>query len=239
MRIPDQARCRHVDLRGVVRDGVGAGTFYVLTDRISPPSSPSAASLARRRSSNISWLATISATRLWTNWSSKVTRSRKHPSRYAPASTACSSYLREMGALDYRLGSLEPLITLRDHGVGPAYVRELAELGHKGLSAEQLRQARDHGVAPGLCQRMRDAGFSALTIEQLINAWDHGISGDDARELGAVGLGKLPLEQLIRARDHGVGADYARAMRELGHRVSLDDLIRARDHGVDMSSRAP
>ena len=77
---------------GVVRGGVGAGHVHVLTgSRISPPSSPSAASLARRRSSNISWLATTSGTRLWTNWSSKVTRSPRHPSWYAPASMACSS----------------------------------------------------------------------------------------------------------------------------------------------------
>ncbi len=46
-----------------------------------------------------------------------------------------ATYLHDMGALGYRLGSLDPLITLRDHGITPDYVRELADLGYKGLSA--------------------------------------------------------------------------------------------------------
>ena len=61
-----------------------------------------------------------------------------------------------MGALGYRLGSLDPLITLRDHGVTPSYVRELAELGYKNLPAEDIRKARDHGISPE-CVRRRCA----------------------------------------------------------------------------------
>jgi beta-lactamase regulating signal transducer with metallopeptidase domain len=219
---------------GVVRGGVGAGTFTFSPD----PNFP--AELAKRGFARPTSLEQYQLARHDIGYAfvdelvkqgyakpqtSELVRAGQHGVQL--------TYLREMGALGYRLGSLEPLITLRDHGVGPQYVRELAELGHKGLSADQLRQARDHGVAADYVRGMRDAGFSALTIEQLINARDHGVSGDDARELGALGFGKLPLEQLIRARDHGVAADYARGMRELGHRVPLDDLIRARDHGVD------
>lgn len=144
------------------------------------------------------------------------------------------AYLREMGELGYRLGSLPPLIELRDHGVTPRYVRALAELGFKGLSAEEIRKARDHGVSPEFARAMRDAGYGSHPMADLIRARDHGVSPEFVRELGDAGHRKLALDQLIRVRDHGVSPEYVRELAKLGHTLTIDELIRARDHGVGL-----
>ena len=57
-------------------------------------------------------------------------------------------YLREMGQLGYRAGTLEALVEMRDHGVTPFYITGLAEQGLARLSADDLVRARDHGVMP-------------------------------------------------------------------------------------------
>jgi beta-lactamase regulating signal transducer with metallopeptidase domain len=143
-----------------------------------------------------------------------------------------TTYVREMGALGYKLGSLDPLIELRDHGVTPDYVRALADLGYKGLSHDDVRLARDHGVNEEYVRAMRDAGYGSLPLPALVNARDHGITADYVRELSEAGYRKLPLDQLVKVRDHGITPQYVRELGQLGYQLQLDDLVRARDHGV-------
>ncbi|MEN3339324.1 MAG: hypothetical protein V7647_3000 [Acidobacteriota bacterium] len=143
-----------------------------------------------------------------------------------------TTYLREMGGLGYRLGSLAPLITLRDHGITPSYVRELGDEGYKGLSADDLREARDHGITPDYVRGMREAGYGSLTMTELIKVRDHGVTPEYVRQLGDAGYRKLALDQVLRVRDHGVSSDYAAEMRKLGYTLTIDDLVRTRDHGI-------
>jgi len=218
---------------GVVRSGVGAGTFSFTADEKFP------AELARRGFARPTALEQYQMARHDVGYAFLDELNKQG---YAKPETAelvragqhgvHVTYLQDMGALGYRLGSLAPLIELRDHGVTPAYIRELAEQGYKGLSADGLRQARDHGISPEYVRAMRDAGYGSLTMEQLINARDHGVSVEFVRELGDAGHRKLPLDQLIRVRDHGVSPEYVREMRQLGYGVPIDALIQARDHGV-------
>ena len=224
-----------LNFEGVMRNGIGAGTFTFAPD----PGFPAALEkrgFARPTATEQYQMARYDIGFAFVD--------ELNTQGYAKPTTADliragqhgvnGTYLREMSSLGFKLGSLNELIELRDHGVTAAYARELGELGYKGLGAQELRQARDHGVTPEYVRGMRDAGHSGLTMAALINARDHGVTPEYTRELGDAGHRNLPLDKLINVRDHGVSAEYARDMRALGYAVPMDDLVRARDHGVSV-----
>jgi beta-lactamase regulating signal transducer with metallopeptidase domain len=220
---------------GVIRNGVGAGTFSFAADPnfaaelskrgFARPGADEQYQMARH-DVGFAFVDELSRQGYAKPETSELVRAGQHGVRVA--------YLREMGALGYRLGSLGPLIKLRDHGVTPDYIRELAAQGYKGLSADDLRQARDHGITADYVKAMRDAGYGSLRMEELINARDHGVTADFIRGLGDAGYRKLPLDQVIRVRDHGVSPEYARDMRQLGYTLPIEELVRTRDHGVSV-----
>jgi beta-lactamase regulating signal transducer with metallopeptidase domain len=218
---------------GVIRSGVGAGTFTFVPDANFPSElekrgftrpTPGEQYQMARHDVGYAFLDELNRQGYAKPQTSELVRAGQHGVR--------TDYLRDMGALGYRLGSLEPLITLRDHGITPAYVRELADLGYKALPADDLRQARDHGITPDYVRGMRDGGYGSLPMKELINARDHGVSPDFVRALGEAGHRKLPVDQLLRVRDHGVTPEYVSEMRRLGYALAIDDLVRARDHGI-------
>ena len=218
---------------GVLRNGVGAGTFSFAPDSnfiaelakrgFGRPTAREQYQMARH-DVGYAFLDELSRQRYEKPEIAELVRAGQHGVDVA--------YLRDMGALGYQLGSLEPLINLRDHGVTPTYVRELAALGYKALSADDLRRARDHGISPEYVRAMRDAGYASIPMEQLIKARDHGVTAPFVRELAEAGHRGMPLDQVIRVRDHGVSPEYVRDMRQLGYPVPLEELVRARDHGV-------
>jgi beta-lactamase regulating signal transducer with metallopeptidase domain len=220
---------------GVVRAGVGAGTFSFAPDPAfaaglekrgyARPTASQQYALARA-DVGYAFLDELTKQGYARPTTAELVRAGEHGVH--------TDYLREMGTLGYRLGTLSPLIELRDHGVGPDYIRALAEQGYKGLGADELLRARDHGVSPEYVAAMREAGYGSLPMAQLVNARDHGVSADYVRAMAAAGYTKLPLDALVRARDHGVSGDYAAGMRALGFEVALEDLVRARDHGVSV-----
>jgi beta-lactamase regulating signal transducer with metallopeptidase domain len=220
---------------GVLRNGVGAGTFSFAPDPAFPAglakrgfAEPGAREQYQMARHDIGFAYVDELNKL--GYAKPATAELVRAGQHGVTLT----YLREMGALGYRLGSLDPLITLRDHGVTPTYVRGLAELGYKQIPADDLRNARDHGITPDYVRGMRDGGYASLPLADLIKARDHGVTPEYVRGLGEAGHRTLPLEQVIRVRDHGVSADYARDMRQLGYAVAIDELVRARDHGVSV-----
>lgn len=218
---------------GVLRNGVGAGTFSFTPDP-GFPAELTKRGFARPTASEQYQLARHDVGFAFVDELNRQGYAKPDTSELVRAGQhgVQATYLREMGALGYRLGSLAPLITLRDHGVTPSYVRELADQGYKGLPADELRNARDHGVTPDYVRAMRDAGYGSLPMTALVNARDHGVNAEFVRGLGDAGYRSLPLEQAIRVRDHGVTPEYVREIRQLGYTLAMDDLIRARDHGV-------
>jgi beta-lactamase regulating signal transducer with metallopeptidase domain len=218
---------------GVVRNGVGAGTFSFTPNPAFP------GELARRGFARPTAREQYQLARGDIGYAFLDELNRQG---YAKPDTAglvtagqhgvSTTYLREMGALGYSVGSLPPLVTLRDHGVTPDYVQGLAQEGYAKLPVETLRQARDHGVTPEYARGMREAGYGSLPLEALITTRDHGVTPDDARALADAGFRGLSLDQLVRVRDHGVTTDYVAGMRQLGYTPALDDLVAARDHGV-------
>jgi beta-lactamase regulating signal transducer with metallopeptidase domain len=220
---------------GVLRNGVGAGTFSFTPDP-SFPAELAKRGFARPTASEQYRMARHDVGYAFVDELNRQGYSKPAISELVRAGEhgVAATYLREMGALGYRLGSLDPLITLRDHGITPKYVQELAELGYKGLAAVDLRNARDHGVSAEYVRGMRDAGYGSLAMNDLVEARDHGVSPQFIRELGDAGQHQLPLAEIVRVRDHGVSAEYARGMRQLGYAVPADELVRARDHGVSV-----
>jgi beta-lactamase regulating signal transducer with metallopeptidase domain len=220
---------------GVLRNGVGAGTFSFTPDPSFPvelakrgfarPTAREQYQMARH-DVGYGFVNELDTQGYSKPETSELVRAGQHGVHI--------TYLREMGALGYRLGSLAPLIKLRDHGVTPAYIRELSEQGYKGLPADELRRARDHGISPEYVRAMRDAGYGSLPMDALIKARDHGVTPEFVRALGDAGHRNLPLDQLIRVRDHGVSPEYVRELRQLGHGLAIDELVRARDHGVSL-----
>lgn len=220
---------------GVIRNGVGAGTFSFAPDASFPaelekrgftrPTSREQYQLARH-DVGYAFLDELTRQGYTKPQTSDLVRAGQHGVQ--------ATYLRDMGALGYRLGSLDSLITLRDHGITPAYVRELADLGYKGLAADDIRQARDHGITPDYVRGMREAGYGSLSMTELIKVRDHGVTPDFVRELGDAGHPKLPLDQVLRIRDHGVSPDYVRELSRLGYALPIDELVRARDHGITL-----
>jgi beta-lactamase regulating signal transducer with metallopeptidase domain len=247
---------------GVIRRGVGAGTFSFTAD------ANFAGELAKRGFARPSASEQYQMARHDIGYAFVDELNKQG---YAKPTTAGlvragqhgvhTTYLRDMGGLGYRLGSLDPLITLRDHGVTPDYVRALAELGYKGLAADAIREARDHGVSAEFVRGLADAGYKNLPLNELIrvrdhgvspeyvrdlrqlghnlaiaefvNARDHGVSVEFVRELAALGFAKLPMATLVRVRDHGVSPQYVRDIKALGYdSLTLDDLVTLRDHGL-------
>jgi beta-lactamase regulating signal transducer with metallopeptidase domain len=247
---------------GVLRSGVGAGTFSFTPNPAFP------AELAKRGFARPTAREQYQLARADIGYAFLDELNRLG---YAKPDTAAlvtagqhgvdTTYLREMGALGYALGSLPPLVTLRDHGITPDYVRGMAQEGYAKLPADTLRQARDHGVGPEYVRALADAGYRGLpldhvvrvrdhgitpdyvtgmrqlgytlSIEELVQARDHGVDTAYVRDIAAVGFEHMPIERLIAARDHGVTPDYAKQLKALGYDgLTLDDLVTLRDHGV-------
>ena len=218
---------------GVVRGGVGAGTFSFSAD----PNFP--AELAKRGFARPTAREQYQMARHDVGFAFIDELTKQGYSRPQTADLVRAGqhgvdavFVREMAALGHRLGSLDPLITLRDHDVTPQYVRQLSDQGYKGLAADVLRRARDHGITPDYIRAMRELGYRSLSMDQLITARDHGIDEPYAREMRPLGF-QLAIEALVRARDHGVDVEYVRGMGTLGYTAQpIDTLIRLRDHGV-------
>ena len=219
---------------GVLRNGVGAGTFSFTPNPAFPAelvkrgfAKPTAREQYQLARADIGYAFLDELNRL--GYAKPDTAGLVTAGQHGVDTT----YLREMAALGYALGSLPPLVTLRDHGVGPEYVRGMAQEGYAKVPADTLRQARDHGVDPEYVKGMREAGYTGLSLEALVNARDHGVTPQYVRALAEGGHRNLPIDQVVRARDHGVDPDYISGMRQLGYTLSIDELVRARDHGVD------
>ena len=223
-------------VEGVVRNGVGAGTFTFTASATFPAElakrgldrpTPAEQRLLAGADIGFAYLDELAAQR--------YTR----PSHVAELVRAAHhgvslSYLHEMGQLGYHAGDLDRLIDLANHGVSPEFVRELASAGLSGLSVDDLRRARNSGVDGEYIQELNSLGYPKLSLDTLIQLRHHGVDPDYIRELAAAGYPKLSLDTLIQLRNHGVDPEYVRELGALGYqKLPLDTLIQLRGHGVD------
>jgi beta-lactamase regulating signal transducer with metallopeptidase domain len=220
---------------GVLRSGVGAGTFTFAPDPTFPDmlakrglARPSAAEqyILGRSDVGVSFLDELSAQRYARPLLADLVR--------AAQNGVGLNFLREMGALGYHLGLVPALTYQRQNGVSPEYIRDLAAQGLTNLSPDDLVRARQHGVDPEYAKGLADLGYGRLSLDKLIELRNHGVDPEYARQFAALGYPNLPLDELIRMRNNGVDPEYIRQLASLGYRsLSLDDLVRLRNHGVD------
>ena len=121
-----------------------------------------------------------------------------------------------MTALGYRLGTLDALIRLRDHGVDPEYIRGMAATASRTCRPTTCVRARDHGVDPdyvrGHARRSASAGWRRRAHQRARSRRRPGLRPRHA------GLGyKLTIDDFTRTRDHGVDPEYVRGLASLGY----------------------
>jgi len=220
---------------GVLRSGVGAGTFTFAPDPAFPDTlakrglgRPTAAEQYQLARSDIGvpFLDELNAQRYARPVLAELVR--------AAQSGVGLNFLREMGALGYHLGLVSALTYQRQNGVSPEYIRDLAAQGLANLSPDDLVRARQHGVDAEYAKGLAGAGYGQLSLDKLIELRNHGVDPEFARQFAALGYSGLPLDELVRMRNNGVDPEYIQQFASLGYRrVSLDDLVRLRNHGVD------
>ena len=251
-----------LNFEGVVRNGVGAGTFSFAAD----PNFPAALEkrgFARPTASEQYQMARYDIGFAFVDELTKQGYAKPQTAdlvRAGPARRRTGVSARD-GIARLKLGSLDALIELtrsrRDRGLRPrarrsrlqgprraghpagarsrrdARVRAGArDAGYRNLPIEKLIDVRDHGVSAEYARDMRGLGY-AVAIDDLVQARDHGVSVEYVRDMAALGYSKVPLASLIKLRDHGVSAEYTRELKTLGYEnVPLDDLVSLRDHGM-------
>ena len=220
---------------GVLRSGVGAGTFTFAPDPAFPDTlakrglgRPTAGEqyMLARSDIGVAFLDELRAQRYARPVLAELVR--------AAQNGVGLNFLREMGALGYHLGLVSALTYQRQNGVSPEYIRDLAAQGLTNLSPDDLVRARQHGVDPEYVKGLADLGYGRLSLDRLIELRNHGVDPEYARRFPALGYRNLPLDELIRMRNNGVDPEYIQQLASLGYRsLSLDDLVRLRNRGVD------
>ena len=136
------ARGRHVHLRRCLPRTACAAARYGFEPN---PAFAAAAGEARHRRADRA--GTVPTWRSWTSGSRSSTSCRRTATRNRTCRGSCAppqhgvglDYVRDMAGLGYRLGTVDALIRLRDHGVDPGYVRGMAANGFSGLSSRRPR----------------------------------------------------------------------------------------------------
>jgi len=131
--------------------------------------------------------------------------------------------------------SIDDLVRLAQHGVGPRYVAELAAAGYRIDNADSLMRMRDHGVNANSIHALQAAGFKNLSTDDLVRLADHGVRESFITGLAAAGY-KLSPDDLVRFADHGVRAAFIADLAKAGYtHLSADDLVKLADRGVRAS----
>jgi beta-lactamase regulating signal transducer with metallopeptidase domain len=223
-------------VEGVIRNGVGAGTFTFT------PSATFAVELVKRgfeRPTALEQRAMAGADIGFAFLDELAAQRYTHPAHVAELVQAARhgvslSYLRGMGQLGYRAGTLDALIDLANHGISPEFIRELAAEGLPRLSTDDVRRVRTSGIDPEYIRELRSLGYPKLSLDQLMQLRRHGVDPDYIRDLAGLGYQKLSLDTLVLLRNHGVDPEYIRELVALGYqKLPLDTYIQLRNHGVD------
>ena len=138
-------------------------------------------------------------------------------------------YLQGMRNLGLRPKSVQALIRMRDHGVGPTFAAAILK-AMPSATIDDLIALRDHGVSEQFMTSLRQLGYNSSPSEAATMR-DHGVSESYIQQLAKMGY-HPSASDLIRLRDHGVSASFIERMRSHGYtKLSVDELIRLRDSG--------
>ena len=145
-----------------------------------------------------------------------------------------TGYLDLFKKENYGKVSLEKIIELREHGVGPSFVNSFHEMGYKDISLDKALELRDHGVSPKFIEEMKKAGAKDISLDEAVELRDHGVSAEFIYGLKELGYGDISLEKARKLRDHGVSIEFIKEFMAMGYKdISPDRAQELRDHGVN------
>jgi hypothetical protein len=145
-----------------------------------------------------------------------------------------TGFLGELAASGYPKLSVDEIISLKNHGVGPRYVRDMLSAGLGVPSVAELIRLRDHGVAPEFAASMAASGLvNDLDFGTVIRLRENDFRGDDTKRIRALGFGPFSSDEVVRLRQHGVDASTFLALKEAGaDRAGVADAIAFRENDV-------
>ncbi|MBS1524442.1 MAG: hypothetical protein JST19_02270 [Bacteroidetes bacterium] len=142
-------------------------------------------------------------------------------------------YFGMFKAEGYGRQSLEKIVELREHGVGPKYIASIHQMGYKNFSLDQALELRDHGVTADYIATIRKMGYPNLTLDEAQSLRDRGVTPEYVKNLQDMGYQGVTLDRAGELRDHGVTPSYISSIKQLGYKkISLEQAQELRDHGV-------
>jgi beta-lactamase regulating signal transducer with metallopeptidase domain len=153
--------------------------------------------------------------------------------QYGPnQSSGGNSLLAALVANGYGDLSVDEIIDLKIHGVGPDYIAGMAHSGIGKLSARALVELRQQGVQPDWVRDIVALGFGPYTTRDLIDFKHQGVSVDLFRGLKEYGLQNPSPSDIREARMHGVGLGSFREAKKYSSSLTLKQIIRLKQAGV-------
>ncbi|HVW12498.1 MAG TPA: hypothetical protein VHB54_01675 [Mucilaginibacter sp.] len=141
-------------------------------------------------------------------------------------------YFNLFKAEGYGRQSLEKIVELREHGVGPKYIASIHQMGYKNVPLDQALELRDHGVTDDYIAEIRKMGKTDVTLEEAQSLRDHGVTAEYVASLKKVEP-NMTLEKAQELRDHGVSLTFINSLQNMGYKgVTLDKAQELVDHGV-------
>jgi hypothetical protein len=145
-------------------------------------------------------------------------------------------YVAELTAAGYHITDADTLLHLRDHGVTGPYIQSLKAAGFANMTANDLVKLSDHGVSRSYLTALGAAGYSKLSADDALRLADHGVRSALLTELSKAGYGHISPDEVVKLADHGVNATFIEELAKRGYtKLSTDDLVRLRDHGITIS----
>jgi hypothetical protein len=147
-----------------------------------------------------------------------------------------TGYLELFRKDNYGNVTLEKVVELREHGVGPSFITQFHDMGYSEVSLDKAVELRDHGVDPDFVTDMKKIGQRNISLDEAIQLRDHGVTVEFVRRLTDMGYANISLEKAVELVDHGVSANFVQGFRDLGFKdITLDEAVRLVDHGVSVS----
>jgi len=128
--------------------------------------------------------------------------------------------------------SLEKIVELREHGVGPKYIASIHQMGYKDLKLDQALELRDHGVTANYIAEVRKMTGGNVTLGEAQSLRDHGVTTEYVASLKKMDP-NMTIAKAQELRDHGVSINFINSLENMGYKnITLDKARELVDHGV-------
>jgi hypothetical protein len=192
------------DLEGVLRDGVGAGSFRFF---------PDARYAQQMKALGFSVVTDDQMT-------------------FAVHDVSLA-FARDMKSESLRGLDADKLLAFRIHGVTHAMVQRVKGAGYSP-DADKLIAMRIHGVTPEWIGAFRQRGYEKVSLDKLIEFRIHDVSPEFVDELAKLGYQHPEADQLVAMRIHNVTPEYVGGLQARGIKdLTIEKMVALKIHGVD------